>query len=168
MKGRRGDQNTTGEPALPPAVANSFGFLLHKAAQKIREEFEAGLEPHGMQARQAGLLMTLDAAGTLSQHALGRLHRVDRTTMVTLIDDLEARELVQRIRDPDDRRAYRLTLTKAGRATARKATTQLIKCEAESLAGLTDAERNRLHELLTTLVFDDHSKVRHPTPKEES
>ena len=88
--------------------------------------------------------------------------------MVTLIDDLEARELVQRIRDPDDRRAYRLTLTKAGRATARKATAQLIKCEAQSLAGLTDAERNRLHELLTTLVFNDHSKVRHPNPKEES
>jgi DNA-binding MarR family transcriptional regulator len=112
--------------------------------------------------------MTLDAAGTLSQHSLGRLHRIDRTTMVTLIDDLEARELVQRIRDPDDRRAYRLTLTKAGRATARKATAQLIKCEAESLAGLTDAERNRLHELLKTLVLDDQSKVRYPNAKEES
>jgi hypothetical protein len=57
---------------------------------------------------------------------------------------------------------------KAGRATARKATTQLIECEAKSLVGLTDAERNRLHELLTTLVLDDHTKVRHPTPKEES
>jgi MarR family transcriptional regulator, lower aerobic nicotinate degradation pathway regulator len=139
-------------PELPPIVATSFGFLLHKAAQKLREDFEAALAPHDLQARQAGLLMTLASAGMLSQQAIGQLHRVDRTTMVALIDDLEARELVERVRDPGDRRVYRLMLTRSGRAIAKKAAALLKSCEAASLAALATSEQDLLHGLLTKLV----------------
>jgi DNA-binding MarR family transcriptional regulator len=47
--------------------------------------------------------------GSLSQQAIGERLRIDRTTMVALIDDLERGGYVKRERNPHDRRAYVIT-----------------------------------------------------------
>ena len=46
--------------------------------------------------------------------------RVDRTTMVAIVDELEAAGFVDRQRNPEDRRAYALEATDAGRAGSRR------------------------------------------------
>lgn len=130
-------------PDLPPAVAGSAGFLLRRAADAVRAGFDAALAPLGLPARPAELLLTL-TAGPAAQHAVARLHGIDRSTMVAVVDDLEARGLVERGPDPADRRAHRLTLTKAGRAAARSVAAKLRQTERQVLAGLTDRQRAQL------------------------
>ena len=64
------------------------------------------------------MLATLQAVGPLSQQQLAKGLNVNRTVMVKLIDGLEARGLVERVRNPDDRRAY-LLHPDAARASSR-------------------------------------------------
>jgi DNA-binding MarR family transcriptional regulator len=67
----------------------------------------------------------------MTQAALGEALRIDRTTMVALIDELEARGYVQRKRHPDDRRAFLVHPTKAGLA----ATVAAFRFSTSSNAG---------------------------------
>ena len=62
------------------------------------------------------MLSTLEAVGPCSQQQLVEALHVNRSMMVKLIDGLEARGLVERRRNPDDRRSYALYPTAAGRA----------------------------------------------------
>lgn len=144
-------------PRLAEPVRTSLGFLLSKAAQRVTAGFDARLEPLGLKSRHAGLLMTLGEQGPLSQQVLGALHRIDRTTMVALVDELERAGLVERQRDPEDRRAYRVQLTRKG-ATLRTRVVQLLtESEAASLEALAAPDRQRLRQLLHQLVPLDDS-----------
>ena len=72
--------------------------------------------------------------------------------MVALIDELERQDLVARRRLPSDRRAYALELTPAGATLLARAGEVMAAAEAETLAALSAAERQRLHALLERLV----------------
>ena len=89
------------------------GYLLRTAFLRSRtiaaREFGADAHP-----RDVGVLATLQAAGPLSQQELALRLNVNRTVMVKLIDGLEARGYVERVRNPEDRRAYALHATSAG------------------------------------------------------
>jgi len=149
---------------LAEPVRASLGFLLSKAAQQVTARFEARLAPLGLEARHAGLLMTLSEQGALSQQVLGTLHRIDRTTMVMLVDTLERLALVERQRDPDDRRAYRVQLTRKGTTTHARVLQLLRDCEAEALERLPAADRQRLRQLLHQLVALDESDPKEDAP----
>lgn len=148
------DSPAADRPTLPAAVAGSAAFLLDRASARLRAGFDAALAPLGFPARPALMLLTL-AERPLPQSALGRLHGVDRTTMVAVVDDLQTRGLVERLPDPDDRRAYRLTLTKAGRAAARTAAAKLRRAERQALADLSDRQRAQLLAALRLLSGAD-------------
>jgi DNA-binding MarR family transcriptional regulator len=67
---------------------------------------------------------------------LANLMAIDRTTMVQLVDDLEAAGLVSRIRSARDRRAFEIHLTAAGRRKQRVAGTAMAKAADVLLAPL--------------------------------
>jgi DNA-binding MarR family transcriptional regulator len=138
--------------SLPKALAASTGFLLSKAAQRANAEVEAALRPLGLRTRHYGVLAALAEAGPLSQQRLGEWLRVDRTTMVAVIDDLERHGLVLRRRLPRDRRAYALELTADGEAMLTRGREVISAAETRALAGLSAAERRQLHALLERLV----------------
>src|SRR5205814_9010815 len=95
-----------------------------------------------------------------SQHALGQRLRIDRTTRVSTVDDLERLGLATRTSQPDDRRAHLVELTARGRTTLVRATGAVATAEATLLAPLSAAERSQLHRLLARLV--------HMSPTEDS
>src|SRR5689334_2658012 len=138
--------------ALPAALAASTGFLLSKAAQRSIAAADAALRPLGIRPRHYGILAGLAEAGALSQQRPGEWRRVDRTTMVALVDDLEQQGLVTRRRVPSDRRAYALELTPAGTALLARAREVMAATDTETLAALCAAERRQLHALLERLV----------------
>src|SRR5688572_7426965 len=98
--------------SLPPALADRVGFLLarahwlfHYAAQEVLADSD------GLGIKHFGALSVIAAEGPLSQQLLGERMTVDRTTMVTVIDDLERARMVTRQRNLNDRRAYALEAT---------------------------------------------------------
>jgi|1186.fasta_scaffold115704_2 DNA-binding MarR family transcriptional regulator len=127
------------------------GYLLRtafvRAASLVPKTFPAGEHP-----RDAGVLSTLEAVGPCSQQQLVDALHVNRSMMVKLIDGLEARGLVERRRNPDDRRSYALYPTTAGRKALAAMMPLMDSGEAALSATLTAAERDRLIELLHALV----------------
>ena len=72
--------------------------------------------------------------------------------LVALIDDLEARGLVERQRDPRDRRNYAISLTDAGRQALREISAVARQHEQALTAALEDEERVQLASLLRRIA----------------
>lgn len=142
----------TGGGELPPALTERVGFALYAAAARAQAMGEEALVPLGLTGRHYGVLALLADRAPRPQHELGRLLHVDRTTMVALLDDLEARELVTRRRNPDDRRANAVAPTSSGRALQQRAADALAACDEDLLRPLAPDDRERLRTLLLALV----------------
>jgi len=105
----------------PVALMERLSFLLKSTFALLEGTMEPALAPLGINGREFGLLTLIEAEGPASQQRLASRIGVDRTTMVGLIDALEEKRLVERHRDPDNRRAYQIEVTVAGRKKLRGA-----------------------------------------------
>jgi DNA-binding MarR family transcriptional regulator len=74
--------------------------------------------------------------------------------MVYLLDELELGKLVQRVRNPDDRRSFLIHLTAEGQGTQRAAAIALADAADTLLQPLDPEERGLLRTLLTRIA--DH------------
>lgn len=140
---------------LPEVLARYTAFLLSKAGQLSREKFDRAIKPMGLKSRHYGALAVLADEGPHAQQALGEKLQVDRSTMVTLVDELEEMGSVERRRDRIDRRRYELTITDAGRRTLSEAEDLVEGVQEMVLAPLDEAQRRELHELLTLILGRD-------------
>ena len=109
------------------------------------------LAPIGLSARQVGILTLVIELEPMTQKALGDLLRIDRTTMVTLIDDLERKGYVTRERHPRDRRAFLIEPTDDGRAAKTGAIEILDEQKRRFLAPLNPDQQAELLALLKLL-----------------
>lgn len=139
---------------FPPALMERLGFLLTMVKGGALAICTEALAPLGLHVKQFGLLLVLDTEGPESQQALAEWTRMDRTTMVTLVDFLEERGLVKRERNPDDRRAYLVRITADGRRLLRRARQAMDRAEKLLLASLTASEKRQLIDLLAKVAAD--------------
>ena len=98
----------------------------------------------------------LGANSGLSQRALCDLFGIFPSRLVALLDELEAKKLVERRDDPADRRRFSLHLTSAGRRTLVQIGKVTRALEADLFAALSSKERAQLHGLLTRMVAQQH------------
>ena len=93
---------------------NDYGrdllFLLHDVARLMRTEGDKRARQHGMTRAQWVILIWLDRWPGLSQKEVAELLEVEPITVARLVDRLEARGMVERRPDPNDRRVWRLHL----------------------------------------------------------
>jgi len=137
--------------ALPPSMRDRVPFLLYRAAEQSHSLANDMLARMGLSARQVGILTLVTEREPMTQKALGDMLRIDRTTMVTLIDDLERKGLVVRQRHPRDRRAFLVQPTESGRAAKVQAVAILDEQQDRFLAPLTQVQRQQLGALLRRL-----------------
>jgi MarR family transcriptional regulator, lower aerobic nicotinate degradation pathway regulator len=142
-------------------------FLLYRAAEASHVLANQMLAEVGLAARQAGILTMVSELEPMTQQALADALRIDRTTMVALIDDLEQRGLAVRKRHPRDRRAFLICPTDAGRAAKKTAVAILDEQQRRFLAPLSQEERLHLGELLNRLHAGAPAGARQPTPASE-
>jgi len=137
--------------ALPPSMRDRVPFLLYRAAEQSHSLANDMLARMELNARQVGILTLVTEREPMTQKALGDMLRIDRTTMVALLDDLEAKGYVARQRHPRDRRAFLVHPTGPGRAAKIDAVRILDEQQRRFLAPLTPAERGQLAILLKRL-----------------
>jgi DNA-binding MarR family transcriptional regulator len=107
------------------------------------------LEPHQLAGVKVSLSETmalgeLSEVEALSQHELGRLLGLEKSTVSRLAAALERRGWIAREREPANRRVYRLQLTDDGRAVADRLGAHLHDHHEQLLGALTRAEREAL------------------------
>ena len=96
----------------PPAELGQFtGFLMNYLGTRSGRRFAAALEPFGLHPRHFGVMTVLDARPGTTQQDLADHSRVDRSSMVAVLDELESRGLAERRPDPADRRKRSIHLT---------------------------------------------------------
>jgi MarR family transcriptional regulator for hemolysin len=88
-------------------------FLIHDTARMIGIHVDRLARQHGMSRAQWVLLIKLDRHPGLSQRDLAEFMEVEPITVGRLIDKLEARGLVTRKPDDQDRRVWRVHLLPA-------------------------------------------------------
>ena len=137
-----------------PVPERSVAFLLVQLGFHLARLFGERLEPLGLEQRQAGMLVRLAENDGRSQQAIAELMGITPTRMVFLTDELEKLGLVERRRNPADRRSHALYLTEAGTAMLARVREVTRAHEAAVTAGLTSAERGELTALLRRLAGD--------------
>jgi DNA-binding MarR family transcriptional regulator len=126
--------------ALPPVgVPPLLGYLLKQVATRFAQLGSTALAPFGIEGRELAVLSMLQSHGQVSQRELGQALHVDRTTMMSLIDQLEEKGLAQRARNPQDRCLYDVGLTEEGQHITATADAAAARGEVELLADVTPA-----------------------------
>ncbi len=136
--------------ASTPDTAASYQSLalLDHLSRVARREADGAPDPDGLRPRHLVALTLLRDHGAATQQALAEALRLDPSNLVGLLNDLEARGLVTRRRDPDDRRRHIVELAPAGLTTLHGAEQRLAAVENKVLGALTVDERCTLHALL--------------------
>ena len=143
---------TNSEQELRTALNGRIGYLLKQVTTRFAQLSTTALAPFGIQGRELAVLSVLRAHGPVSQRELSHTLHVDRTTMVSLIDQLEEKGLAQRARNSRDRRVYDVGLTEDGRSITAKADAAAARTEAELLASLTPAAAWEFRQMLHTIA----------------
>jgi DNA-binding MarR family transcriptional regulator len=102
----------------------------------------------GVTGVQALALIFLAEADDVTSAHLGKRLQLDSATLTGLLDRLVSARLVARRADPADRRAIRILLTDAGKATAKRIKALMADANREFLSALTTEEGMILKALL--------------------
>ena len=118
-----------------------FGFSFVTLAHHWRREIERELSKLGFTDATWRPLIHLSEGGDgITQSELALRLGLDGSSLVRLIDLLEARGLIERRVDVMDRRARLIDLTEAGRVEVAKIRARILPVERNLLKGLPEAE----------------------------
>ena len=131
------------------------GYQLRMAQIALFRDFAQGPGELDVTPGLFGVLVIIEANPDLKQSDLARATHLDRSTVVTVIDNLERRGLVDRRAALHDRRSNALRLTAEGTALLRKLKRQVTQHEKRLLENFSEAERQSLFKLLQK-VFPEH------------
>ncbi|MEU4130469.1 MarR family winged helix-turn-helix transcriptional regulator [Streptomyces wuyuanensis] len=125
-----------------------LGFLLARHGAIANSRVHHAFETCGLALRQGTALMLLGTSGFMSQRTLAATLEVDPSIMVGILNDLESAHLVERRRDPSDRRRHIVAITQEGRCLLAKAQQAVTDVEEGLFADLAPEEITALRDLL--------------------
>ena len=135
-------------PSAEPPVTEFAGQLFFRLWRASHVRAADVLGSVGLTPALFGLLNVIGAREGANQQELGSAMGIDRSTMVSLIDQLESAGLAKRRPSATDRRAREIAITAKGRRLLQRSRRMISETEDEVLARLTADERNELVTLL--------------------
>jgi len=140
----------------PRELVSSPSFLLKRLGFAVKERVSDAFEEAGASAYHYAVLAVLEEGDRETQATIADALTYDRSYLVGLLDELEERGLIERRRDPADRRRHIVRVTPAGRKSLARLRALQGRVDDEFFAPLSRDERATLHALLHKLaVFHD-------------
>ena len=139
-------------PPLPEELVASSTFLLKRLGFTAKERALEAYEREGLHPYHHAILIALGEGSHETQGSIADALGYDRGQLVGLLDELEERRLLERKRDPNDRRRHIVRMTTEGKRTLRQLRALSRRLEDEFLAPLSDQQREQLHGLLLRLA----------------
>lgn len=133
-------------------VAESVGHQLVNLMTMMRREVEARMAEHGLTDAQWKPLWMLKAGRASTAIELAREMDVDAGAVTRMVDRLEAKGLIERVRSEEDRRVVHLRLTDAGETTAARIPHVLASVNNDFLRGFSEPEWKQLRKLLARMA----------------
>ncbi|CAM2155566.1 MULTISPECIES: MarR family winged helix-turn-helix transcriptional regulator [Paraburkholderia] len=145
-------------PVPPPEIRDydlgeSVGYLLARAKTSMSNMVtQRTLAELGITSQQASVLFMVASGKCLLAAELAREYGIDASAVTRLVDRLEKRGLLKRVRSSEDRRAVRLALTPEGEAIARRMPAIFTSVTETLAAGFTPEEVGFLKNMLRRVL----------------
>ena len=129
-----------------------LGELFARITQMLIAAEQPILDRHGLAMWPYVVLARLARSPAYTQLELARQIGYDKTRLIKILDQLAASGLIERIPDPEDRRARIVRLTDSGRELVTAVRAEIRAMEAEFLAPLSEPQRRSLRQMLGALL----------------
>ncbi len=149
----RARKKATQTEEMPTALrlglhAERLGFRVRLLHHLMSQRVEAAFASYKLRPGSLTTMVMIAANPGYSQIELSRIGSLDKSAVVAIVDDLEARGLAIRVRSPSDRRRNSLVLTPAGEALMREMHDVAMATEQPIRAALSAREAKQLFDLL--------------------
>ena len=131
---------------------DSAAFMMRRIVNCAAGEIDKAFEPRGLTNAQWVPLFKLHHGAASTVAELARECQLDSGAMTRMLDRLEAKGLVSRVRSSEDRRVVNLELTDEGRAAALEIPQVLCKVQNAFLQGLSVEEWGQLKDMLRRIL----------------
>ncbi len=135
-------------------VESSVGYLVNRLAQTVTREVDRRMLDLGLTDAQWKPLLLLHQGGCSTAADLSRSACHDTGAVTRLIDRLEAKGLVKRLRSAEDRRVVNLELTDEGELLAAEVPKIIVKLVNEVLTGFSQDEFSLFKNLLNRALIN--------------
>jgi DNA-binding MarR family transcriptional regulator len=139
----------------PYELVCSTAFLLKRLGHTVKERSLEAYEAVGANPFHYSVLAVLEEGARDTQAKIADALGYDRSWLVGLLDELEESGLIERRRDPEDRRRHLVSLTPVGKKKLGELRKIAKGIENELLGALDAEQRERLHELLLQVAADN-------------
>jgi len=133
-------------------------FEIAETAHALRKAFDRYACGHGVTRAQWKVLFRLERQPGIRQIDLADMLDIEPITLSRIVDRLEEAELVERLADPADRRAWRLHVTAQAKPIIEKLKSIADKMIAEAFAGIDHDEIEMTRRVLAR-VRDNASRT---------
>lgn len=125
---------------------NSLGFFITDSARLIRALFERRIADSalGLTAGEARTLLHVESINGSRQLDIANRMGIEPMTVCTFLDRLQAVELIERLPDPNDRRAKNVYLTEKSRPIVAAIRKEIGAVMDQATMGLSETERDAL------------------------
>ena len=137
---------------VPPPLLRSPLFLMVQLLRESARVRDLAVPTDKLRFAHHGVLVCLAERGASSQKEVSTRLRMDASDVVRVIDDLERDHLVQRTRDPNDRRRILLTLTPKGKKVHKDRERVVEEFGDKMMTPLSPRDRKKLEAMLQAML----------------
>ena len=128
-----------------------LAWELGETSRMMRRYYDRGVAALGVTTAQWRVLLRLAREPGLKQVELAERMDVEPITACRIVDRLEEAGLVERLRDPEDRRAWRLQLTAKAQPLVKRLGSIAEEMSAEAFADLNEQELETVRTCLARI-----------------
>lgn len=129
----------------------SIGFLIAKARNVLKNEFEKELKTYSISYAHRVILIRLSEKDGLTQKELAQDTYFEQSNLTLMLDKLELKGLVKRSAKENDRRAYIVTITPEGKKLIDSLIQMGENVMDKALKGLSDEQKEELSGMLQSI-----------------
>jgi len=154
---------TAPKTCLPKELDSSTAFLLARVGIAVKTQVMDELERAGCGVYEYAVLATLSEGAQETQAAIADALSLDRSQLVHVLDDLEEVGLIERKRDPNDRRRHTVSITAEGKSRLVTLRSTVKRIEQSVLEPLDEKTRKALHEALHRVACNYDPRYSRPS-----
>jgi DNA-binding MarR family transcriptional regulator len=150
---------------LPAELVSSGSFLLKRLGFLMKDKTIQAFEETGLTPYHHAVLALLEEEPPETQAMIADALGYDRSHLVGMLDELEERGLIERKRDPADRRRHLVSLTPEGKKASTRLRAVIKQVEEDFFAPLDAQQREQLKSLLGELASYHDVRFAKPSAK---
>jgi MarR family transcriptional regulator, transcriptional regulator for hemolysin len=145
------DRSSTRTATPGPPRSEPIGLVLARLGKELDRRFDVAMAAAGGSRPTWLILLAVKSGEAGSQTDVAQRVGITGPTLTHHLDRLETTGLIERVRDPANRRRYGITLTTAGNALFGRLRAAAIAHDAQLRTGLSDRDLATLRRVATTM-----------------